>query len=173
MSSFDKWMREHNRQEEETIKQNRQSEDDFQAVRTEDIRRIWRWLAFTVLILVFGLVYENFSFGVYSNFMIYAFVFPLLMGLIPALFSALKGNRRQSVITWQLWNSAVMTFTVGSLMQGVLDIYGTTSYLMIVYWIAGIILTAGSLIIKPVLYGLKWPALHTGRTHSKSRKILR
>lgn len=156
MSSFDKWMQQH-RQGDKTMKQNRQMEDDFQAVRSEDVRRVWRWLFFTVLVLVFGLVYEIFSFGVYSNFMIFAFAFPLFMGLVPALVTCLKGVRRREGMAWQFWNSAVMTFTVGSLMQGVLDIYGTTSHLMIYYWIAGIALTAASLIARAVSF--RFPAL--------------
>ncbi len=88
------------------------------------------WFAF------FGAVYERFSHEVYSYFMLYAFAVPLVMGALPYSIMALKQYQPTGTFL-HLWNSAVITFTIGSIFKGVLDIYGTTNSLVIVYPIAG------------------------------------
>lgn len=97
------------------------------------------WFAF------FGAVYERFSHEVYSYYMIYAFAVPLVMGALPYSIMALKHCRPDRKFL-HLWNSAVITFTIGSIFKGVLDIYGTTNSLLTVYPIAGLILTGLALI---------------------------
>lgn len=49
-------------------------------------------------------------------------------------------------MTRNLYHSGIATLTVGSIIRGVLDIYGTTNQLTNYYWIVGIILIAISLI---------------------------
>lgn len=93
-------------------------------------------LAVTLFLILFGAVYEAFSHGVYSYFMIYAFVIPLLMGVIPYLVMLMKGKYPGKIFL-NLWNSAIATLSVGSVFQGVLEIYGTTNSLAVVYPIAG------------------------------------
>ena len=90
---------------------------------------------------LFGAVYERFSHGVYSYRMIYAFAFPLLLGVLPlylieALRPPLPGSLR-----WGLYHAGIATLTVGSLISGALEIYGTSSPLTFVYWIVGEALT--------------------------------
>ena len=48
--------------------------------RRDVLRHAVLSLSFAVFCAFFGAVYEHFSFGVYSNFMIYAFAFPLAAG---------------------------------------------------------------------------------------------
>ena len=87
------------------------------------------WI-FSLITAIFGLVYERFSHGVLSGFMVFAFLIPLLGGaaqLLPIF-------RRRSPF---LWNCGILTLTVGSLVRGVLDIYGTTSRLCGVYGVVG------------------------------------
>ena len=82
------------------------------------------WLGITIFTVIFAAVYEHFSFGVYSKAMIFMFVFPLVMGFIPSLIL--------SIMKWgtlpRLWNDGVLVITAGSLLTGVLEIYGTDSY---------------------------------------------
>lgn len=108
-------------------------------------------LAGTLFLVLFGAVYELFSHGVYSYFMLYAFVFPLVCGvtLYTVLLLAGKPPRRAFL---NLWNSAIAAFSVGSIFQGVLEIYGTTNALSAVYPICGGVLAAAALLsltIKP------------------------
>ena len=105
-------------------------------------------LVIALFCALFGIVYEQFSHGVYSNFMIFAFLIPLAGGALPFIlmwlchFSKLPGR-----ITRNLYNSGIATFTVGSVMQGVMDIYGTSNDLLQVYWYAGAGLVISGLII--------------------------
>lgn len=42
-------------------------------------------------------------------------------------------------IARNLYRSGIATLTIGCIMQGVLEIYGTTNKLICVYWIVGIV----------------------------------
>ena len=94
---------------------------------------------------VFGAIYEHFGHGVYSYFMLYAFLFPLLLGAIPLLYIKKRIPDRALV----LWHCAIGTMTVGSIFQGVLEIYGTTNRMIWVYPIL-----AGALIIAAIVSGI-------------------
>ena len=101
-------------------------------------------LAGTLFLALFGAIYETFSHGVFSFYMIYAFAFPLVLGVtlyLILLFVRKYPNR----VFLNLWNSAIATFSVGSVFQGVLEIYGTTNSLSVVYPAAGGILAASAL----------------------------
>lgn len=88
---------------------------------------------------VFGLLYELFSHGVYSGWMIFAFAVPLFLGaLLYALL--LHFDKAPGRLFLNLWNAGVACLSVGSVFQGVLAIYGTTNALIVVYPIAGGIL---------------------------------
>ena len=98
---------------------------------------------------VFSAVYEHFSFGVYSPFMIFAFAVPLLMGALAFLLmgrALKKTGTSVPALVCKFWHAAVATLTVGFLFRGVLDIYGTSSPLGTVYWIASAMLAALALI---------------------------
>ena len=99
------------------------------------------YLLSAVLCALFGAVYELFSHEVYSFFMIYAFAFPLLLGVIP-FFLMYKHERRFPGKAADLVHAGVAALTVGSIMQGVLQIYGTSSPLTAVYWAAGVVLVS-------------------------------
>ena len=99
-----------------------------------------RYLAASIVIAAAAAVYGLFSHGVYSYFMTYAFAIPLLAGALPHLLAALKSACGQ---------------TCGSLyekilLKGVLDIYGTTNRLLLVYpaAAAAIIAAAAATAIK-------------------------
>ena len=91
---------------------------------------------------VFGFVYELFSHEVYSYYMIYAFMIPVCLGIIPYLGIYHSGLRLPSGIFTQVYASGVMTLTTGSIMRGVLDIYGTTNSKLVLYLYAGSVLCA-------------------------------
>ena len=104
------------------------------------------YLAVTVLVAVFGIVYEHYSFGVYSNWMIYAFAFPLILGFVPALLYATVWH--QSIVPMlsrKMWHAGIAVWTVGSLFTGVITIYGTDSVWSFVYAVAGAALLAAAI----------------------------
>lgn len=99
------------------------------------------YVAVSVAVALFGAIYEHFSFGVYSYWMMYAFAVPLVLGALPALM-LVTGKRTFPVplIARKMWHAGVAALTVGSVFTGVLVIYGTSSAWSVVYGAAGCIL---------------------------------
>lgn len=95
------------------------------------------YLLATALCALFGAVYERFSHGVYSYFMIYAFACPLLLGAIPFFLLLRSGRPLPCRGAMDCIHAGVSALTVGCVMTGVLEIYGTTNPLTLFYWVAG------------------------------------
>ena len=57
------------------------------AVRADDsdLRTAFIYMIISIILMIAGAIYEHFSFGVYSYFMIYAFAIPLAGGALPFL----------------------------------------------------------------------------------------
>ena len=89
---------------------------------------------------LFGAVYEIFSHGVYSYFMIYAFAIPLVLGTLVYLAAAFLGKGAPGEKAQLFYHPCVTALTVGCILKGVLDIYGTTSRLLIIYSIGAVFL---------------------------------
>ena len=79
--------------------------------------------------------------------MIYAFIIPLILGAIPLLPIAIWGKMYPDKKALNAWNSGIAALTVGCILQGVLDIYGTTNRLMLMYPIAGFVLLSTGIIL--------------------------
>ena len=109
-------------------------------------------IAGTVFLALFGAVYELFSHEVYSYFMIYGFAVPLMLGVMPyaLLLISRKVPGRAAL---NLWNSGIATLSVGCVFRGVLEIYGTTNSLSVIYPVSGLLLLTAGLITGIV--GLK------------------
>jgi hypothetical protein len=108
-------------------------------------RRILTHVIITVFFALFGGIYEIFSHGVYSFFMIYAFAAPLCLCVLPYAVLLLKGKTPAKMAA-ELWDAAVLTLTAGLVFCGVLEIYGTTSRLTAVYFIAAAILALAAVV---------------------------
>jgi len=95
-------------------------------------QRFLKYWIFSLGTAVFALVYEHFSHGVVSCFMVFAFLIPLLGGavrLIPSFNARTQGK---------IWGACgILTLTVGSIVRGILEIYGTTNRLCAIYGIVG------------------------------------
>ena len=115
------------------------------------VRIAFRYLLAAILCAVFGAAYELFSHGVYAYGMLYAFAFPLLGGVLPALVLELRSVRLPSETSLLLWHFGISALTVGSLFSGALTIYGTTSRLTSVYWIMGGVCLLFSLLMALLL----------------------
>ena len=128
---------------------------------TSAIKTGMKYFAASMVIAAAAAVYGLFGHGVYSYYMTYAFMIPLLAGALPHLLLALKagnqnaeyeadgdaeseedadGNGFMSFNDTQL--AFVITLTAGSLLKGALDIYGTTNRFLIIYPIAALLILA-------------------------------
>lgn len=102
------------------------------------------------------MVYERYSHEVYSPYMVFAVGFPLIGGLlVTELLGSLPKKYQPNRLAANLYNAGIATFTVGSLLQGALDIYGTANPMMIYYWSAGFLLT-GAAILVWIIVCLLW-----------------
>ena len=112
---------------------------------TLDIKKIKEqgkiYIIATLTCVLFAMIYESFSHGVVSNFMVYAFMIPLVLGVIVSyMLYFLKIKKLPTKLEIRTYNAAVATFTFGSIIEGVLQIYGTTNSKIYVYLIIGIML---------------------------------
>lgn len=106
------------------------------------------YLLISCFCALFGAVYETFSHEVYSFYMIYAFAFPLVGGAAPfAALSLSRTARYPSAPARELYHAGIATLTAGSVVRGILDIYGTTSSLSRYYWIVGALAVAAGLAV--------------------------
>ena len=119
-----------------------------EANTAEYLKRAKIYLILAIVCCLIGAVYEHFSFGVYSYFMLYAFAVPMVCGVLPVLF--LASSRQPSEIPrWslKLWDAGIAVWTVGAFFRGILEIYGTASALTKWYWIAGSILLLSAAVL--------------------------
>ena len=124
-----------------------------------------RFTGISIFCAVFAAIYEFFSHGVYSKLMIFAFLIPLAGVVIPYTFLMAWCYRRNSdlwrirrtgilpdTFTLRLYQSSILTFTLGSIFLGMLEIYGTTNRLSKFYWIAGGLLLVFACLREAVRY---------------------
>ena len=110
----------------------------------ENVIKARRYLIAALMLAAAGALYELFSHGVYSNYMIYAFAYPLVMGCLPYLADSRGIIKKAGPVGETLLLASIATLSIGSVIKGVLEIYGTTSFLTAVYPILGAILFIGA-----------------------------
>ncbi len=97
------------------------------------------YVVISIFCAIFGFIYELFSHGVYSYGMIYSFLYPLAGGALPYLvLFFIKKAPYPSAAVGNLYHGGIAACTVGSIVYGVLEIYGTTNALSGLYFTVGI-----------------------------------
>jgi hypothetical protein len=96
---------------------------------------------FTALFCIaFNYIYSLFGHGVSSPFMSYAFVFSLVLGVVGfTVFGRLNLDNR---IAYNLYNAGIATLTVGSILQGIIDIAGADTTYPVWYFLVGTVFVA-------------------------------
>lgn len=98
------------------------------------------YLGISIFVFIFGQIYEYFSHGVYSSYMMFAFLIPFIGLFIPSLLNNLILKRKITDNVTLPWKCGIATLTVGSIYKGVLEIYGTSGTFEQVYLIIGSLL---------------------------------
>ena len=119
------------------------------------LKKAKRYLIASILLALAGAAYESVSHGVYSNYMIYAFMIPLVLGCLPYLTKVSVILSAGGKVADMLLAATVIILSIGSVMQGVLEIYGTTNRLIAFYPALGILLLATTLTICAINMTLK------------------
>ena len=102
------------------------------------MKKSFIYLGISAFVFIFSQVYEHFSHGVYSGFMIYAFLIPLLGLFVPSILNRFILKREIPDMAKLSLKCGIATFTVGSIYKGVLEIYGTSTNFEIIYLIVGL-----------------------------------
>lgn len=79
----------------------------------------------TLFCILFSVIYELFSHNVYSKYMIYAPLIPLIFGIIFFIFHKYFNKK-----SYAFYNSLCILLIIYSYIMGVLEIYGTTNKLV-------------------------------------------
>lgn len=98
------------------------------------------YLGISIFVFIFGQIYEYFSHGVYSSYMMFAFLIPFIGLFIPSLLNNLILKRKITDNVTLPWKCGIATLTVDSIYKGVLEIYGTSGTFEHVYLIIGSLL---------------------------------
>lgn len=128
-------------------------------------RSMWIYAGATVFTVIFGMVYEHFSLGVYSLSMQLAWLYPLLLGTgICAVFAFAPIIHLPGFLPFYIYNFGVAIWTIRSAFVGMIEIYGTTNDLMvIIYTVLGIL----AIVVSVCLYGYGLFLKHTGNRPNK------
>ncbi len=105
--------------------------------RERFLKVIQIYLVLTVFLALFGAVYERFSHEVYSYYMLYAFSIPLLLGVVVFFLLMKHGRAYPNALTAALYHGGIASMSLGSIVSGILEIYGTDHPLTRLYWILG------------------------------------
>lgn len=108
-------------------------------------RHALAFAAASLFCAIFAAVYESFSHGVVSLFMVLMFLIPLIPGAGVHLILSAK-HLLLSRPARNLYNAGIAALTVGSCLEGVLEIYGTSSDIVLVYPAAGVLLIIAAVI---------------------------
>lgn len=109
------------------------------------------YVVFSLAVLIFGAVYEYFSHEVYSGYMLYAFVIPLVLGVTVFFFLMKYHAPYPDLISECLYTAGIATLTTASMLSGVLEIYGTENSKVLILWILGIVLCIAGVIVYATL----------------------
>lgn len=132
---------------------------------TSNKRKLKLYSIMTLGAAVIGIIYEIFSYGVYSPYMYLMFLIPLLLGVLPICLANTLGKKFFSnKLSYTVYALSTCTLLVGSFLKGALDIYGTTSPWLIVYPILSI-----PMMMFAVATQLSTGKVYTGKIYNKNK----
>ncbi len=103
------------------------------------------YLGVSIFVLIFSLVYSIFSHEVYSDYLSYAFLYPLIGGSV--VYLCLHFTKKFSKWPYNFYNAGLATITVGSVLCGVNEIAGADTLYYLLFYLIGWILVILSVIL--------------------------
>lgn len=97
---------------------------------------------------LFSFIYAQFSHGVYSPFMTYMCLIPLVGGAGVLALSRALGLAPMRRAAFNAYNSGIATLTIGSVLCGIFEIAGTASVYTPVFLVVGIGFIVGAAIMS-------------------------
>lgn len=94
----------------------------------------------SVFCLVFSMIYNIFSHGVHSPFMTFSCVWPLLSALPSCIFLLADNIPGPGLLACLVWNTGVAAVTVSSILRGIFEIAGNSSFYQELMMYAGFVM---------------------------------
>ncbi len=120
-------------------------------------KTFWIALGCSVFFGIFTAIYYQFSHDVYSDYMTYLGLIPLVLGSLPAFIFWRKNIPAPGYLSYHMYFSGVAALTMASCLRGIFDIAGNSSvyqtYLMyfgVITTLLGVLLCAASLLRRAV-----------------------
>jgi hypothetical protein len=120
-------------------------------------RTTFQYAGAVIFAVVFNQIYSLFAHGVSSVYMTWLFLPLLIFGLLPAVMLERYGYSATKTKAYaffhRFYHTGVATVTVGTLLQGIVEIAGTGSKYIMFYWLVGFtVIVIGTLRLMPVLF---------------------
>ena len=111
-------------------------------------KQIKKYFILSIVVLIISIIYELFSHGVISYYMILSFLIPLIMGT--GIYYLIYKINKKSIykLSSQIYNSSILTFLLYFILNGILEIYGTTNNKINIYLLLGFLLLITSIILN-------------------------
>ena len=111
-------------------------------------KQIKKYFILSIVVLIISIIYELFSHGVISYYMILSFLIPLIMGT--GIYYLIYKINKKSIykLPSQIYNSSILTFLLYFILNGILEIYGTTNNKINIYLLLGFLLLITSIILN-------------------------
>lgn len=108
------------------------------------VKIISSYIIASISAVIFDRIYSLFSHGVSSAYMTFMFLYPLVGGaLVYCLIYFFQKNLKfeNLRLSFNFYNSGIAILTIGSLLEGILQIAGTSSDYTIYYFIFGFLIS--------------------------------
>lgn len=124
-------------------------------------KNLIRYLEASVFCAALSLIYQHFSHGIHSPWMSLLFLWPLLLGALPAALELAgllpwANTKKDSRIGRKLYRFGIETLICASLLKGILEIAGTGSvYPDLLLALGGVLIAAGTLLFACSVLGFR------------------
>lgn len=121
---------------------------------TSDIKKTYFktiiiYICATIFAVLVNWIYSFFSHDVSSDYMTFAFLYPLILGV--GVYTILFFINWYNNISYNMYNAAVATITVGSFLVGVNEIAGADSLYYNYFYLLSVVLFIAS-IVYPIIH---------------------
>ncbi len=103
------------------------------------------YLIFGVITFIFSIVYSLFSHEVYSDYLTFAFLYPLIGGMV--IYLLLSKFNSFKKWPYNFYNAGIATITMGSILAGINEIAGADTLYFMWFYLGGVIFIVLALII--------------------------
>lgn len=97
-------------------------------------KKVLFYIVFAIVCIIINVIYAQFSHEVSSNYMTYMFLYPLIVGIGTSIL-----NYKNIKSVSDIFLCGILTLTIGSFLQGVFEIAGTSSDFQLLFYIIGVV----------------------------------